>query len=155
MNFYAYTNQSKLFPDTIKHYNGILVKFGETIRDPDTRMNEQGDASESEGKIKLKKWMNVDLINTDREVHALFKKLNYTSCGNGKGTEWFAIPANNKDDAIEIIERCLVQIAETKIRIFNEGIEKSTKNNLINEDKTTSKITGYENINKRFKRNME
>jgi len=80
-----------------------LVKVGETVRNVDTRINEQMSASNNESPIKLYELNNVSF--SDKDVHKLLNThseiYHHT---DGKGTEWF-------EGSLDDIKGCIHQLA--------------------------------------------
>jgi hypothetical protein len=113
INIYAYTYQSamKIFAKD----RFILVKIGDSTRDVDVRMSEQGGAAEYEAKIKVGSWENLKKIKRDHTIHKILTKrgLHHT---DGKGTEWFKIPAATIDDAQAYVDQIIASKEGHKVR---------------------------------------
>lgn len=111
INLYAYTypHATKLFPGY------IVTKVGDTHRDPDVRMDEQGGAAELEEKIKIGRWLNLQKIQRDHDVHKILEKQGLRF-KRGSGTEWFRIPANSIDDVRNYIDQVVTKLEGKKIR---------------------------------------
>ena len=71
VNLYAYTypNYENVKPGY------ILTKCGDSIRDVDIRMNEQGGAAEAFAKVIVGSWPGLQKIQRDYEVHDVLKKV--------------------------------------------------------------------------------
>ena len=111
INLYAYT-----YPSAQSKFNGyVLTKVGDSIRNVDVRMNEQGGAAEYEEKIVVGNWNNLQVIKRDYQLHKVLAKdgLHHT---DGKGTEWFKIPASNIEDANLYIDKLVASFEGKKIR---------------------------------------
>jgi hypothetical protein len=111
INLYAYT-----YPSAIKMFDGyILTKVGDSIRNVEVRMNEQGGAAEYEAKINVGAWNNLQKIQRDYDVHKVLTKagLHHTY---GKGTEWFKIPGNSIEDANLYIDNLVAEFEGKKVR---------------------------------------
>jgi hypothetical protein len=93
----------------------ILVKVGDSQRDVNIRMGEQGGAAEFEGKIKIGSWNGLINIKRDFEVHTI---LNNSGLHNqeGAGTEWFKIPATSIDDARRYLDNVVSKLEGRKVR---------------------------------------
>lgn len=111
INLYAYTYPSAM--TKIPDY--VLVKVGDSIRDVEVRMNEQGGAAEYEAKINVGAWNNLQVIQRDYDVHKVLIKegLHHT---DGKGTEWFKIPGKTVEDAFEYIDDLVEQFEGKRVR---------------------------------------
>jgi hypothetical protein len=111
INLYAYT-----YPSAEKKFKDfVLTKVGDSIRDVEVRMREQGGAAEYEQKITIGAWNNLQKIKRDYEVHRVLTKqgLHHTE---GNGTEWFKIPAKNLDEAAEFIDNLVAEFEGKKVR---------------------------------------
>lgn len=111
VNLYAYT-----YPSAITKFDGfILTKVGDSHRNVDIRMNEQGGAAEYEEKIKIHNWDNLQKIDRDYRVHEILTQrgLHHT---DGKGTEWFKIPAKNLTEVFEYLDQIVTQLEGRVVR---------------------------------------
>jgi len=111
INLYAYT-----YPSAIKLFDGfVLTKVGDSIRDVEVRMNEQGGAAEYEAKVHVGAWNNLQQIKRDHDVHKILTKegLHHT---DGKGTEWFKIPGETIEDAYEYIDSVVAKFEGKRVR---------------------------------------
>ena len=111
INLYAYTYKSAM--TKIPDY--VLVKIGDSIRDVNVRMKEQGGAAEYEEKIRIGAWNNLSTIKRDYDVHRVLTKngLHHTE---GAGTEWFKIPGKTIEDAWKYIDHLVAQFEGKKVR---------------------------------------
>lgn len=111
INLYAYTYPSatKLFDDY------VLTKVGDSIRDVEVRMNEQGGAAEYEAKMHVGAWNNLQVIQRDYDVHKVLTKegLHHT---DGKGTEWFKIPGKTTEEAYAYIDKLVARFEGKRVR---------------------------------------
>ena len=111
INLYAYTYPSatKLFDDY------VLTKVGDSIRDVEVRMNEQGGAAEYEQKVHVGAWNNLQVIKRDYDVHKILTRegLHHT---DGKGTEWFKIPGKTTQEAYAYIDALVAQFEGKRVR---------------------------------------
>ena len=111
INLYAYT-----YPSAIKLFdNYVLTKVGDSIRDVEVRMNEQGGAAEYEAKVHVGAWNNLQVIQRDYDVHKVLTKegLHHT---DGKGTEWFKIPGKTTEEAYAYIDKLVAQFEGKRVR---------------------------------------
>lgn len=67
VNMYAYTYENAI--KSFAERGHILVKIGDSHRNVDVRMSEQGGAAEYEEKIKIGQWDNLKTIDRDYRVH--------------------------------------------------------------------------------------
>jgi hypothetical protein len=111
INLYAYT-----YPSAVEKFDGfVLTKVGDSIRNVDVRMGEQGGAAEYEAKVHVGAWNNLKEIKRDYDVHRILAKagLHHT---DGKGTEWFKIPGNTIEDAFAYIDDLVEKFEGKKVR---------------------------------------
>lgn len=111
INLYAYT-----YPSAIKKFDGhVLTKVGDSIRDVEVRIGEQGGAAEYEAKVSVGAWNNLQQIKRDHDVHKVLTKagLHHT---DGKGTEWFKIPGNTIEDAYVYIDTVVAKFEGKRVR---------------------------------------
>lgn len=97
INIYGYS-----YPAAIKEFQDrgfILTKVGDSHREVDIRLKEQGGSSEWEGKIKIGEWINLSNISRDYEIHDVLTERGLWHKEDGLGTEWFRIPGNTTDEA--------------------------------------------------------
>jgi hypothetical protein len=148
INLYAYT-----YPSALCKYDGfILAKVGDSIRDVDVRIAEQGGASEYEAKIRVGSWNNLQNIKRDYEVHKVLTKKGLHH-KDGAGTEWFKIPGTSIDDAHRYIDD-LVESMEGK-RVRNKVVLRDLQQKALNDaleiiDKTDHSPTIAANLCPRF-----
>lgn len=111
INLYAYT-----YPSATKLFdNYVLTKVGDSIRDVEVRMNEQGGAAEYEAKMHVGAWNNLQVIQRDYDVHKVLTKegLHHT---DGKGTEWFKIPGKTTEEAYAYIDKLVARFEGKRVR---------------------------------------
>lgn len=111
INLYAYSYPSA----AAKFDNFILTKLGDSIRDVEVRMKEQGGAAEYEQKIHVGAWNNLRNIKRDHDVHRVLTKqgLHHT---DGAGTEWFKIPGNSIEDANQYLDMIVTDLEGKRVR---------------------------------------
>jgi len=110
---YGYTYPSAMLEFLQDGY--ILVKVGDSHRDVDVRMDEQGSSAEWQRMIKIGRWNNLKKIDRDYRVHEILSARGLHHKG-GKGTEWFKIPSKNLDEAFAYIDQIIADLEGGKIR---------------------------------------
>jgi hypothetical protein len=112
VNLYAYT-----YPSTMHKFPGyVLTKVGDSHRDVDVRISEQGGAAENEPKIRVGAWPNCRKIRRDHDVHEVLKNLGLYHYGAHKGTEWFKIPGNTVEEAFAYLDAEITALEGSKVR---------------------------------------
>lgn len=112
INLYAYA-----YPSTMNKFPGyILTKVGDSHRDVDLRLSEQGGSAENEEKIKIGAWNNCKTIKRDYEIHDVLKIEGLHHSGNHKGTEWFKIPGKNEEEAFRYLDALIASKEGKKVR---------------------------------------
>jgi len=113
INIYAYT-----YPSAIKEFSSqgiILVKVGDSTRNVDIRMAEQGGAAEWQGKVKIASWNDVKNIKRDHDIHRVLRIKGH-DYRDGSGTEWFKIPSATIQEAYTYIDKIIADLEGGKIR---------------------------------------
>lgn len=110
---YAYTYEGAM--KKFAHSGHMLIKIGDSHRDVDVRMNEQGGAAEYEGKLNVGSWNNLKKIKRDFDVHKILTKSGLHH-QDGKGTEWFKIPATTLAEARVYIDSVITKLEGRKVR---------------------------------------
>lgn len=113
INMYAYT-----YPSAMEMFakNGyMLVKIGDSHREVDVRMDEQGGAAEFQKKIKFGRWDSLKKIKRDHDVHKILE-LRGLRHMDGKGTEWFKIPGLDLNEAEAYIDNIITELEGYKVR---------------------------------------
>ena len=113
INMYAYTYEGAM--KKYAHQGMMLVKVGDSIRDVNVRMREQGGAAEYEAKIDVFSWNNLKNIKRDYQVHRILTKRGLHN-QEGLGTEWFKIPANNIEEAKQYLDDIITGFEHRKVR---------------------------------------
>lgn len=113
INMYAYT-----YPGALKKFepDGFsLIKIGDSTRDVDIRINEQGSSAEWERKIKIGVWNDLANIKRDYDVHEVLhsRGLHYQE---GNGTEWFRIPGTSISDVHGYIDDVITDLEGRRVR---------------------------------------
>lgn len=111
INLYAYT-----YPSAVAKFdNFILTKIGDSTRDVDIRIKEQGGSAEYESKMSVGAWNNLKKIKRDFDVHRVLTEqgLHHTE---GSGTEWFKIPGKTVQEAYEYIDGVVAEFEGKKVR---------------------------------------
>lgn len=114
INLYAYTYPGALAKFLEQGY--VLTKIGDSHRDVDVRMGEQGTAAEYEKKVKVGSWPNLQKIQRDHDVHRVLTARGLYYHNEGAGTEWFKIPGKNTDDVFRYIDQVVVELEGRKVR---------------------------------------
>lgn len=97
INIYAYS-----YPSAIKEFQEkgfILTKVGDSHREVDIRLAEQGGAAEWQGKVKIAEWTHIKNIRRDYEIHDVLTERGLHHKEDGSGNEWFKIPGSTADEA--------------------------------------------------------
>jgi hypothetical protein len=111
INVYGFT-----YPGAMTKIPGyVLVKVGDSIRDVQTRIKEQGDSTEYENKITVGEWNNLKHIKRDYVIHKHLKRLGLHHL-DGKGTEWFKIPGSTVNDSYLYIDNLITKLEGKKVR---------------------------------------
>lgn len=111
INLYAYT-----YPSAKSKFDGfILTKVGDSIREAQVRMDEQGGAAEYEAKITVGTWNGLGKIKRDFDVHKVLKRKALWH-RDGAGTEWFKIPAQTEQEAFQYIDGIVKELEGRKVR---------------------------------------
>lgn len=114
INMYAYTYPGAI--NTFLQQGYILTKVGDSHREVDVRMKEQGGAAEYESKIKIGAWPNLKKIDRDHRVHEVLTKQGLWHSGEHGGTEWFKIPGNTEAEAFKYIDNVITSLEGNKTR---------------------------------------
>ena len=113
VNMYAFT-----YPSAINQFiesGFVLTKVGDSIRDIDVRMDEQGNSAEWEPKVKIGGWNNLTKIKRDYDVHEVLTRRGLHYKG-GKGTEWFKIPGVTIDDVRIYLDQVITDLEGKRVR---------------------------------------
>ena len=111
INLYAYT-----YPSATKKYPGyILTKVGDSTRQTNVRIGEQGGAAEWESKIHVGAWNNLQTIKRDHDVHKVLTKRGLHN-QDGLGKEWFIIPSKTVNEAANYIDTLVADFEGKKVR---------------------------------------
>ena len=113
VNMYAFTYPSAI--DQFIEDGFILTKVGDSIRDIDVRMDEQGNSAEWQAKVKIGGWNNLTKIKRDYDVHEVLTRRGLHYKG-GKGTEWFKIPGNTIADVHAYLDQIITDLEGKKVR---------------------------------------
>ena len=114
INLYAYS-----YPAAANKFLGAgftLLKLGDSHRDVDVRINEQGNSAEWEEKIIIGSWNNLKTIKRDHDLHEVLTKRGLWHSGKHKGTEWFKIPSNNLQEAYTYIDALVAEFEGKRVR---------------------------------------
>ena len=114
INLYAYS-----YPSAVNKFlknNFILLKLGDSHRDVEVRINEQGNSAEWEGKVIIGSWNNLQTIKRDHDLHEVLTNRGLWYSGKHKGTEWFKIPGKNVKEAYAYIDDIVAEFEGKRIR---------------------------------------
>lgn len=114
INLYAYS-----YPSAVNKFldsGFILLKLGDSHRDIEVRINEQGNSAEWEEKIILGSWNNLQTIKRDHDLHEVLTKRGLWHSGKHKGTEWFKIPGTSVAEAFAYIDTLVAEFEGKRIR---------------------------------------
>ena len=114
INIYGYSYPSAV--DKFKDSGYVLLKLGDSHRDTDVRINEQGNSAEWEEKIIIGSWNNLQTVKRDHDLHEVLIKRGLWHSGAHKGTEWFKIPAKSTDEARAYIDDLITEFEGKRIR---------------------------------------
>lgn len=109
---YSYPAAANKFKDT----GYILLKLGDSHRDIEVRINEQGNSAEWEEKIIIGSWNNLQTIKRDHDLHEVLTKRGLWHSGKHKGTEWFKIPGNSEQEAFTYIDELVAEFEGKRVR---------------------------------------
>ena len=114
INLYAYS-----YPAAVNKFSNagfVLLKLGDSHRDIEIRINEQGSSAEWEEKIIIGSWNNLQTIKRDHDLHEVLTKRGLWHSGKHKGTEWFKIPGHTIDDARNYIDDLVTEFEGKRVR---------------------------------------
>lgn len=111
INLYAYT-----YPSAASKFDGyILTKIGDSTRDVDVRVDEQGGAAEYESKQRIGEWNNCKNIRRDFEVHRILRRRGLHH-REGAGNEWFKIPGETTEEVYAYIDDVIEELEGNRVR---------------------------------------
>lgn len=113
INLYAYS-----YPGAVNKFKSkgfILTKVGDSHRDVDVRIGEQGGAAEYEAKIRIGSWPGCKKIKRDFDVHRVLieRGLHHK---DGAGTEWFKIPGKSIEEANTYLDALVTSMEGKRVR---------------------------------------
>lgn len=112
INLYAFT-----YPSAIAKFDGfVLVKIGDSTRESQIRIREQGGSAEYEAKEIIATWPNCKNIKRDFVLHRELKKRGLWHYEGNLGTEWFKIPGETVEDAHKYIDTLITDLEGNKVR---------------------------------------
>ena len=113
INLYCYS-----YPGAMKKFAAqgyMLVKIGDSHREADVRIKEQGGAAEYEAKIKISEWNNLTKIDRDYRIHEVLTERGLWH-RDGQGTEWFKIPATNAAEVRDYVDQLITYLEGERVR---------------------------------------
>ena len=114
INLYAYS-----YPAALREFadNGLmLAKIGDSHREAQIRIAEQGGASEWEGKVTIGVWPNLKKIKRDFRVHEVLTERGLWHKTDNLGNEWFKIPAESTADMYNYIDKLVLGLEGERAR---------------------------------------
>ena len=114
INIYCYSYPAAMREFAKKGF--ILAKIGDSHRDTDVRIAEQGGAAEWEGKIKIGEWNNVKKIARDHDLHNVLRERGLWHKTDNSGTEWFKIPGKNAADVRTYVDELIAEFEGERVR---------------------------------------
>jgi hypothetical protein len=114
INLYAYS-----YPAAVNKFldsGYTLLKLGDSHRDIEVRINEQGNSAEWEEKVIIGSWNNLQKIKRDHDVHEVLTKRGLWHSGKHKGTEWFKIPGTSVEEAHSYIDDLVAEFEGKRVR---------------------------------------
>lgn len=114
INIYAYSYPSAVVK--FQDQGQILLKLGDTQREADVRINEQGGSAEYESKIVIGAWNNLQKVKRDHDLHAVLSLRGLWHSGDHKGTEWFRIPGSTVEQAWKYIDDLIAEFEGKRVR---------------------------------------
>jgi hypothetical protein len=126
INIYAYSYPSAV--NSKIETGHVLLKLGDSHRDTEVRINEQGNSAEWEEKVIIGSWTNLQKILRDHDLHEVLTKRGLWHKGKHKGTEWFKIPGNNVSEAKNYIDDLITEFEGKRIRksVKLRGLQEQT-----------------------------
>jgi hypothetical protein len=114
INIYCYSYPAAMREFAKKGY--ILAKIGDSHREVDIRIAEQGGASEWEGKVKIGEWNDVKKIDRDFRLHEVLTERGLWHKSDNAGNEWFKIPAKNAADVRKYVDELIATFEGERVR---------------------------------------
>ena len=113
INLYCYSYPGAMQKFADQGY--MLVKIGDSHREADVRIKEQGGAAEYEAKIKISEWNNLTKIDRDYRIHEVLTERGLWH-RDGQGTEWFKIPATNAAEVRDYVDQLITYLEGERVR---------------------------------------
>lgn len=113
INLYCYSYPGAMQKFADQGY--MLVKIGDSHREADVRIKEQGGAAEYEAKIKISEWNNLTKIDRDYRIHEVLTERGLWH-RDGQGTEWFKIPATNAAEVRDYVDQVITYLEGERVR---------------------------------------
>lgn len=114
INIYCYSYPAAMREFAKKGF--VLAKLGDSHREADVRIAEQGGAAEYQAKVKIGEWNNVKKIKRDHDLHKVLTERGLWHSGDHKGTEWFKIPGRNAADVRKYVDDLIADFEGERVR---------------------------------------
>lgn len=114
INIYCYSYPAAMREFADKGF--ILAKIGDSHREADIRIAEQGGAAEWEGKVKIGEWNNVKKIDRDFRLHEVLTERGLWHKSDNAGNEWFKIPGKNAADVRNYVDDLIASFEGERVR---------------------------------------
>lgn len=114
INLYAYSYPAAMREFADEGYT--LIKLGDSHRDTDVRIAEQGGAAEWQGKVKIAEWVGLKKIERDFVIHRILTERGLWHKEDNAGTEWFKIPAKNAAEVYRYIDKIVTDLEGKRVR---------------------------------------
>jgi hypothetical protein len=94
----------------------VLAKIGDSHREAELRMSEQGGSAEWEGKVTIGVWNNIKNIDRDYRLHEILTERGLWHKEDGSGTEWFKIPGKTAKDVHDYVDELITSLEGERVR---------------------------------------
>jgi hypothetical protein len=94
----------------------VLAKIGDSHREAEIRISEQGGSAEWEGKVTIGVWNNIKNIDRDYRLHEILTQRGLWHKEDGSGTEWFKIPGTTAKDVHDYVDQLITSLEGERVR---------------------------------------
>jgi hypothetical protein len=94
----------------------VLAKVGDSHRETDIRIAEQGGAAEWQGKVKIGEWLQLKNIDRDYRLHEILTDRGLWHKEDGAGNEWFKIPGTTSQEVFEYVDKLVTDLEGNKVK---------------------------------------